>query len=664
MVPFTVYCIERALNWWPKEDPGLFQTFQIYVRGGWVVIEISTILTGLVYLSIVKFPFLLFPVSWMLWFLSMDLAPFLPEWYRGWRGMLEARRQLSVVFGLAMIIAGRFLEIKLGADPDFGFWLYLFGLLTFWFAVTFDFPEYDLHGSLYLLLNIAFCLVGSHLDRNTFHVFSMMGISIYTVGIFMNHIKVENSFLLWFLKAFAAAGLLSQALRTGGNIEILAALVCILAFNFNALRFLGSGKRYNLFLLVTNLGFVACIPAFQRPIDLWFFIFPDASWPVGFVCSLSVSLFHVGLLRYFFRPVEQGIPIVYHLYRLLGSVCIALVFVFFRQPSYAWVGGLGVPLVATNFSTELRSGFGGGRRSQNYKNVPHKFVAFVIFLLGIALSIYLETNILYFVCCFAMMSFVLSQMNRWKIGGCVFATALVLLSVPLQSKFIIVIGVIYIFSYLTYLAYEKFKNSIAFSLILISMGLSIMYLGYLYQTNEAAVEAFFELLTPNALKVILNRPLSVDWKPLGMLDWYHVVQQTEFSYDSLVTQPYSWIAWPAALVHALSKGTVPYVSYLCAIGIVLLFLALAVSKCRQSLVKNLDSEVTVSRLKLLYFVHIIVIQFPPPLYPLPLLSGNFNDHCSQPGQGSRSPRNNYQVEGRETVEHRQTCLHCTERDWK
>ena len=573
----------------------MFQGFRTYVRGGWVVMEVATILTGTAYLSVVRFPFLLCPVAWMLWFLSMDLAPFFPEWYKGWRGMFEARRQLSVAFGLGMMITGRILELKLGADPDFGYWLYLFGLVSFWFAVTFDFPEYDLHGSLYLLLNIALCLVGSHLNRTTFHVFATMGVIIYAIGISANRIKMESSFLLWFLKAFAAVGLFSQALRTGGNIEILAALVCLFAFDFNAIRFLGSGEHYYLFLLATNLGFVACVPSFQRPIDLWFFVFPNASWPVGLVCSLSVAIFHAGLLKYSFSPPNQNVPMLYHLYRLVASVCLALVFVFFRQPAYSWVGGLGVPLVAANISPPLRQIIRERRIFDDTEEKLHmKLAAFFTLILGITLAIYLETNILYFVCCMAMLVFVLHQLDDWKIGGCLLAIILILLSVPLQSKFIIVIGAIYIFCYLSYLAYDKFKNSLLFSLVLVGMGIAIIYLGYLYQSNEAAVQALFEQFTPDIVKVILNRPLSTDWRPFGALDWYHYIKQAEFSFANVMKVPFSWALWPAALTHALSKGTIPYVSYLCAIGIALLILALAISKFRQSLVEHLHESVEVN----------------------------------------------------------------------
>lgn len=609
MVPFTIYCLQRAMKWWPLEDPGVFQGFRTYVRGGWVVMEIVTIMTGLLYLVVFKvsFPFLLFPISWMLWFLSMDLAPFLPEWYKGWRGMFEARRILSLLFGLGMLITGRLFEIQFGSDPDFGFWLYLFGLISFWLSVTFDFPEYDLHGSLYLLLNIALCLIGSHLNRTTFHIFATLGVFIYTIGVYTNNIKPQKSFLLWLLKAFSVVGLLSQALSTGGNIEILLALVCLMAFNYNFISFIDSGIQYNTFFLVTMLGFVSCSPSFQRSLDLWLFVLPYASWVVGFVCSLSVLLYHARLFKYHFQPPDhQSIPFIYHIYRLIMCVVISLILFFLRQPAYVWVGGLGLPLIALNFSN-VRFLWIQGRDLR--QNISHKLFSLFTLLVGVILAIYLESNILYLACCMTMMLFILMQLGNWKIGGCIFSIGLVLISVPLQSKFIMVIAVMYIFFYLSHLAHNTFKNSMLFSLTLIGLGFSIIYIGYIYQNTEQFIQEMFEEYTPGFVHMILHHPLSLVWRPLDRWDWYYHIQKTDFTYSSLTGNLYSSIFWSGGLTHALSKGTIPYVSFMCAYGIVLLLLVIAISIIRHSFRVNLNDEVKVYYVCILPSMVIVHVHF-------------------------------------------------------
>lgn len=557
--------------------------------------EISTIFTGFVYLVVfgVRFPFLLFPVAWMMWFLSMDLAPFLPEWYRGWRGMFEARRILSVFFGLAMIVIGRLLEVWLGSDPDFGFWLYLFGLISFWFSVTFNFPDYDLYGSLYLLINIAISLTGSHLQRTTFQVFATMGVLFYMIGMFSNYIKPERSLLLWILKALSVVALFSQALRTGGSIEIVMGLACLVAFAYSYLPFSDSGFFHQSFYLVTTLGLVGCAAAFQRPLDLWLFEFPNTSWLVGLISSLSVLLYHTVLLKYHFNSqTGTWTGLLEQMFRVAMSVGISLVFVFLRQSGNAWVGGIALPLVASNLSTVRFLWLRGDRERE--VNIFVKILSLVILLMGVVLSLYVESNILYLVTCVVLLIFVLVQLDKWKILGCVFSVILVLLAVPLQSRFLMVIGVLYIFFYLSHLAYDTFKNSMLFSLTLIFLGLAIMYLGYLYETNETFIQNTFDQFTPRFITLVLSRPLSRDWSPLGKLDWYYHMQQREFSISSFTSCPHCWVLWPAPLMHSLSKGTVPYVATMCAVGIILLLLAMALSHFRQSFIENLDSRVMVS----------------------------------------------------------------------
>ena len=593
MVPFTMYKIQRALNLWPKKDPGLFPEFRNYVRPGWVVMEVATIMVGLGYLQVVRFPFLLAPVAFCLWFLSMDLAPFFPEWYKGWRGILEVRRQLSVAFGIGMIVAGFVMESLLGSYPDFGFWIYLFGLIAFWCSVTFDFPEYDLHGSIYLLINVGLSLIGSHLNRTTFHVFGIMGVIVYATGIFEGWIKRENSFILLMLKALASVAFFAQALRHEGNIEILGGLVCFLLFNFSAILFLPLGEHFCLLLLVTDLGFVACSSSFQRPVSLWLFTLSSAELPVSLVCSITVAIFHTRLLKYLVIPPTTVYDYVYHTYRLIASVAIALTFVFVRQAGFAWIGGLGVVLVAINFSPVLRH-LVRRRQTAIHSNGIHNLIPFTVLLFGIAFSSYLKSNFLYLLCCLCMLVVIMTFLADWKVEGCVLSAGLILLAVPFRSKFMIAIGAIYLFAYLSYLAYEVFKNSLLFPLALIALGVFIIYCGIKYQQNETKIKATFYKATPALVEYVLTETVLMHWKPFGRFDWYTYLRQTTFSASNFLKMPFNWCLWPAALVHALAKGPAPYTSYLCVVGIVFLMLAAAVVKYRQTMVKDLNDSVEVS----------------------------------------------------------------------
>lgn len=593
LVPFTVYGIQRALNFWPKEDLGLFQDFRNYVRPGWVVMEVAAIVVGLGYLQVVRFPFLLAPVAFCLWFLSMDLAPFFPEWYKSWRGIFEVRRQMSVAFGVGMIVTGFVMESLLGSYPDFGFWIYLFGLIAFWCSVTFDFPDYDLHGSIYLLINVGLSLIGSHLDRTTFHVFGTMGVIVYAAGIFGGWIKRENSFILLMLKALVSVAFFAQALHHGGNIEILGGLVCFLLFNFDAILFLASGEHFCLLLLLTDLGFVACSSSFKRPLPLWLFTLSSAELPVSLVCSITVAIFHTRLLKYLVYPPTTVYSYVYHIYRLIASVAISLTFVFVRQPGFAWIGGLGILLVAINFSPVLRH-LVRRRQTAIYSNGIYNLIPFTVLLLGIAFSSYLKSNFLYLLCCLCMLVVVLTFLADWKVEGCVLSAGLILLAVPFQSKFMIAIGSVYLFAYLSYLAYEVFKNSLLFPLALVALGIFIIYSGIKYQQNETQIKATFYKATPAFLEYVLTETVLMHWQPFGRFDWHNYLRQTTFSASNFLKMPFNWCLWPAALVHALAKGPATYMSCLCVGGIVFLMLAAAVVKYRQSMVEDLNESVQVS----------------------------------------------------------------------
>ena len=605
MVPFLVYNLQRALGVWPKNaDPGIFQGFSLWVRPGWVVMEIVTVVVGLFFLGYVRFPFLLFPVSFCLWFLSMDLAPLYPGFEGlGWEKTFEVRRRVSIAVGIAMMVAGFVFEKTLGSHPDMGFWLYLFGTFTFWCTLNFSFPRSDLYGSLFLLINIGVVLIGSHLDRTTFHVFGTIGVIEYVIGVLYNRIDTTTSVVLWLLKAMAAAALFSQAIRREGNLEILGALVCTVAFNFNYIGFVTSGEHYSLLLLVTNLGFVSIAAAFSRPLSVWLFTIPDAGLIVGLLCSLLVATYHIQLpVKYLSNPPNTSFAYLYNGYRLLASVAIAFLFVFLRQPHFAWVGGLGIPLIAVNFSPVLREFVKRGHTSSStntyrgLKGVIYNVVTFTVLLFGVAFATYIQSNLLYLICCVFMFISVICHLDKWKILGCMFAVLLVVLSVPLQSSFLITIGAIYIFGYLSYLAYNAFRDSLLFPLALIVLGLVMIYSGVMYQRYESIVhEAFYSLL-PGPVNVLLTQTISTVWLEGGTFDWYHFVRQNSFSFDSLLTFPVSWIMWPGALTFALVNGPAPYVSVVCGVAIVVLILTAVVSSYRQSLVEDLDDSIKVSKL--------------------------------------------------------------------
>src|SRR5207248_1645498 len=80
-------------------DPGQYRGFFPWIRGGWFAMEAATVLTGLIALRKVRFPFLVAPNAFVLWFMSMDAAPAL---FHAQPWDVDIARRVSIVFGLVM----------------------------------------------------------------------------------------------------------------------------------------------------------------------------------------------------------------------------------------------------------------------------------------------------------------------------------------------------------------------------------------------------------------------------------------------------------------------------------------------------------------------------------------------------------------------------------
>ena len=579
MVPFTMYNLLRTLKIWPGKDPGNFIGFHVYIRPGWVVMEVATIAVGVgfVFLTGVYFPFLLFPVSFALWYLSMDLSPLVP----GWNSILDnytIRARVSLLVGVATMLAGYVFERKLGSDPDMGFWLYLFGMLTFKFAISFDFPSWDVRGSLYLLTQAAMILIGSHLDRTTFHVFGVIGMVEYVSSICSHRTSLSSSTLLWLLKALLAAALFSQAIRRDGNVEVLAGLVCLVGFNFNFLHFLTSNELYQLLFLATNLGFVTVPLLLSRPLDLWLFTIPDVKVIISFATCVSVALYHLKVAKHLYSLPENFSGHLFLGYRILTSVLVSVAFVFLRQPYFSWVGGAGA--------------FAVGACYIGNKKIP-KPVGAVMVVIAVLYSLFMQSNLMYLVACLALLVVLMWHMEKEEAQGCVIAVLLILLSVPLSSKFLIAIGAIYVISYLTHLAYDTFRNSLIFPLVLVAMGLLIIASAVKYQSVESQIQEAFYSAIPDSVKTLLSSNIYMFWKEGGAMDWYPSFSQTRFTLDSLVEHPLNWLLWSGAFTHALVHGRPMYVSYLLAVCIEVLVTVAIFLYFRQKMIRNVDDRVLV-----------------------------------------------------------------------
>lgn len=185
LVPLAVYALQHVLGFWADgSNAQHYRDYHMWIDWRWIVMELSTLLAGVLMLGRFRYPFLVLPIAVTLWYFGMDVVPALlmqagtdnTGWFSG--AAFELRKEISLAFGLFMLLLAFFVDIRSHSRKDFAFWLYLFGLLTFWGALS-SMGSGQLSGKLiYLLLNFGLVGIGAVLIRRTFAVFGGIGIMI------------------------------------------------------------------------------------------------------------------------------------------------------------------------------------------------------------------------------------------------------------------------------------------------------------------------------------------------------------------------------------------------------------------------------------------------------------------------------------------------------
>jgi hypothetical protein len=67
MTPLAINGLERMTGVWPQGTPDNFRSYHIWVKGSWILMEVGTVLAGLIALKFIRFPFLTFPIAFSLW---------------------------------------------------------------------------------------------------------------------------------------------------------------------------------------------------------------------------------------------------------------------------------------------------------------------------------------------------------------------------------------------------------------------------------------------------------------------------------------------------------------------------------------------------------------------------------------------------------------------
>jgi hypothetical protein len=170
----AVYGLQAVLGWWAE---GLvYRDYHTRIDWRWILMELATLATGAVMLWRYRLPFLMMPVAVTLWYMSMDLTPFL---FGDADSMWELRKLVSLWFGLLIVLLALWVDVRTRREKDFAFWLYLFGVMAFWGGMSLMRSDSELRKIAYLCINLTMILVGATLSRRVFAVFGALGAAGY-----------------------------------------------------------------------------------------------------------------------------------------------------------------------------------------------------------------------------------------------------------------------------------------------------------------------------------------------------------------------------------------------------------------------------------------------------------------------------------------------------
>lgn len=173
-VPLIAYCIFGLLGLWPEKWDGAdFHEYHRVIRSYWLGVSIATIAVAGGLLRYVAFPFLTMPIAIALAYIAMDIVPALFGVDFTW----DERKMVAVFFGLAMMALAFWIDRK--TKEDFAFWLYLFGLITFWGGLSLMDSQHELGKFFYFLVNLFLMALSVYLRRVMFVVFGGLGAIAY-----------------------------------------------------------------------------------------------------------------------------------------------------------------------------------------------------------------------------------------------------------------------------------------------------------------------------------------------------------------------------------------------------------------------------------------------------------------------------------------------------
>ncbi|OTQ06725.1 DUF2157 domain-containing protein [Gilliamella apicola] len=200
LTPLGVYGLENAIGVWDNHYN--YKDYHRYIDFRWLFMELATVLVAVCLILRYRSSFLFMPLAFTLWYMSMDLTPYLVHLLGyakndiNYSDYFNVRQQVSLWFGLLVVVVAFLIDIKNKSDKDLSFWLYLFGVLTFWGALSSMESDSELNKFLYFCVNLLMILIGVIIVRRVFVIFGGLGITGYLS--YLSYDVFEDSLLFPF----------------------------------------------------------------------------------------------------------------------------------------------------------------------------------------------------------------------------------------------------------------------------------------------------------------------------------------------------------------------------------------------------------------------------------------------------------------------------------
>jgi hypothetical protein len=175
LVPVFIFGFQDFMGLWPEGMQNNYFDYHTRIRSNWLLMELSTVVAALIALRFYQFTFVTFPLAITLWYMSMDLAPFL---FGVDNLTFEERKLVSCIFGFFVMVCSYFVDKKF-KRTDFAFWTYLSGMLAFWVGLSMMDSNSEISKFVYFLLNLFFIILSLYLRRKVFMVFGVIGVFGY-----------------------------------------------------------------------------------------------------------------------------------------------------------------------------------------------------------------------------------------------------------------------------------------------------------------------------------------------------------------------------------------------------------------------------------------------------------------------------------------------------